>query len=61
MGKVTVTPDEWKFVFFDGSRIAAIGEKLLGEIGLDADVTVHVDESTPLGETWARLHELVVA
>ena len=49
MPTVTVTPDEWKFVFFDGSRIAAIGEKLLGEIGLDADVTVNVDESTPLG------------
>ena len=49
MPKVTVTPEEWAFVFYDGARIAAIGEKLLGEIGLDADVTVNVDESTPLG------------
>jgi len=49
MATVTVTPEEWKFVFFDGARIAAIGEQLLGEIGLDADVRVEVDESTPLG------------
>jgi hypothetical protein len=49
MASVTVTPEEWKFVFFDGARIAEIGEKLLVEIGLDADVRVEVDETTPLG------------
>jgi len=46
---VTVTPDEFKFVFFDGARIIAVTEKLLGEIGLDRDVTIEIDESTPLG------------
>lgn len=46
---VTVTPEEWKFVFFDSARIAAITEKLVGEIGLDVDVRIEVDESTPLG------------
>jgi hypothetical protein len=49
MASVTVTPEEWKFVFFDGARIAEIGEKLLAEIGLDADVRIEVDETTPLG------------
>jgi hypothetical protein len=49
MAKVTVTPEEWKFVFFDGGRIAAVAEKLLGEVGLDADVRIEVDETTPLG------------
>ena len=49
MASVTVTPDEWKFVFFDGATIAAITEKLLGEIGLDCDVRIEVDETTPLG------------
>jgi len=46
---VTVTPEEFKFVFFDGARIAAVTEKLIGEIGLDRDVAIEVDESTPLG------------
>jgi hypothetical protein len=60
VGTVTVNPDEWKFVFFDGSRIAAIGEKLLGEIGLDADVTINVDESTPLGRVKVASTDPVV-
>jgi len=51
MPTVTVTPEEWKFVFFDGGRIAAVAEKLLGEIGLDADVRIEVDETTPLGRS----------
>ena len=46
---VTVSPDEFKFVFFDGGRIAAVAEKLVGEIGLDRDIAIEVDESTPLG------------
>ena len=49
MATVTVTPEEWKFVFFDGARITAVAEKLLGEIGLDKDVQIDVDETTPLG------------
>jgi hypothetical protein len=53
MATVTVTPEEWKFVFFDGATITAITEKLMGEIGFDRDVRIEVDESTPLGR--ARL------
>jgi hypothetical protein len=49
MATVTVSPEEFKFVFFDGARISAVTEKLLGEIGLDRDVHIEVDESTPLG------------
>ncbi len=49
MASVTVTPDEWKFVFFDGATITAITEKLVGEVGLDRDVLIEVDETTPLG------------
>ena len=49
MASVTVSPEEFKFVFFDGARISAVTEKLLGEIGLDRDVHIEVDESTPLG------------
>jgi hypothetical protein len=46
---VTVDPEEFKFVFFDAGRITAVAEKLIGEIGLDRDVRIEVDESTPLG------------
>jgi hypothetical protein len=60
MPKVTVTPDEFKFVFFDGARIGAVTEKLLGEIGLDHDVTIEVDESTPLGRAQVTSVEPIV-
>jgi hypothetical protein len=49
MPSVSITPDEFKFVFFDGARITSVTEKLLAEIGLDRDVSIEVDESTPLG------------
>jgi hypothetical protein len=53
---VTVSPEEFKFVFFDASRIVAVAEKLLGEVGIDRDVAIEVDESTPLGR--ARVSSL---
>ena len=49
MAQVTVTPDEWQYVAFDSGRIAAVAEKLLGEIGLDVDLAIEVDETTPMG------------
>ncbi len=62
MPTVTVTPEEWKFVFFDGARITAVTEKLLGEIGLDADVRIEVDETTPLGRaSVTSLDPVVIA
>jgi hypothetical protein len=48
MARVTVTPEAWHFVAFDSARIAAIAERLLDEIGLDVDLRIEVDESTPL-------------
>jgi hypothetical protein len=60
MATVTVTPEEFKFVFFDGARIAAVVEKLLGEIGIDRDVTIEVDESTPLGRAKVTSVEPIV-
>jgi len=62
MPSVTVTPDEFKFVFFDAGQITAVTEKLLGEIGLDRDVTIEIDESTPLGRAKvASLDPIVIA
>jgi hypothetical protein len=51
MSTVTVTPEEWKFVFFDGGIIGSLVEKLLADIGLDADVRIEVDETTPLARS----------
>jgi hypothetical protein len=62
MAQVTVTPDEWHYVAFDSGRIAAVTEKLLGEIGIDADVAVEVDETTPMGRvSTVSLQPLVIA
>jgi hypothetical protein len=62
MAVVTVTPDEWQFVAFDSGRIAAVAEKLLGEIGLDVDLKVEVDETTPMGRvSTSSLQPLVIA
>ena len=60
MASVTVTPEEWKFVFFDGARITAVTEKLMGEIGLDTDVVIEVDETTPLGRAKVTSTDPVV-
>ncbi len=62
MATVTVTPDEWQFVAFDSGRIAAVAEKLLGEIGLDVDLKIEGDETTPMGRvSTSSLEPLVVA
>ena len=62
MPSVTVSPDEFKFVFFDGAAISAVAEKLLAEIGLDADVLIEVDETTPLGRSSiTSLDPIVIA
>ena len=60
MASVTVTPEEWKFVFYDGARIAEITEKLIAEIGLDRDVRIDVDETTPLGRAKVESVEPIV-
>lgn len=61
MAQVTVTPEEWHHVAFDSGRIAAVADKLLGEIGLDVDLAVEVDETTPTGRvSVASLDPLVV-
>lgn len=61
MADVTVTPTEWQFVAFDNDRIAAVAKKLLGEVGIDVDLTIEVDETTPMGRVaMASLDPLVL-
>ena len=62
MAVVTVIPDEWQYVAFESGRIAAVAAKLLGELGLDVDLTVEVDETTPMGRvSMTSLDPLVLA
>jgi hypothetical protein len=46
---VTVVPETFSLVDFDAGEIAGIVASLLADIGLDVDVTVEVDQTTPLG------------
>ena len=54
MANITVIPETFTFVTYDGARITEITEKLANELGFapDTAITVDIDESTPLG----RLH-----
>lgn len=49
----TVEPSTFQIVDFDAGRIAALTDELARKVGLDegVDITIEVDESTPLGHT----------
>ena len=59
---VEIRPDTFAMVFFDAAEIRAIVEKLVREIGLpgDANVTIEVDETTPLGRAVVVSAEPIV-
>jgi hypothetical protein len=45
---VSVTPDEFTFVFFDAQRIAEIAAEVMAVLGLGDDLAIEVDETTPV-------------
>jgi hypothetical protein len=45
---VTVTPEEFTFVLFEGDRISSTAGAIAAAIGLDADIHIEVDETSPL-------------
>ena len=52
----TVTPETYNFVFFDADVIRRIAEELVASIGMgDHNVTIEVDETTPLARTVVRI------
>jgi hypothetical protein len=53
VANVTVTPEEFTLVFFDGARISELAAQVADQVGLpaDAEVRVEVDENEPLGKT----------
>lgn len=53
---VTVSPESFNYVFFDAAVIRRIADELVGSIGMqDQNVTIEVDETTPLARTVVRM------
>ena len=57
--RVTVEPEEFRFVAFDGALIRSIGESLVTTLGIDRPVHVRVDETTPLGRIRAEIGDII--
>ena len=60
---VSVTPENFTLVSYDAAEIASIIDELMGAIGLpaDLDVSIEVDETTPLGRaSVASIDPLVI-
>ena len=49
---VTVTPDPFTMVLFDGADIARVVVDVAALVGIDRDIVIEVDERTPLGRTY---------
>jgi hypothetical protein len=50
LSRVTVQPDTFTLVEFDRDELATVIERLLDATGLDRNVVIEVDQTTPLGE-----------
>jgi hypothetical protein len=62
MATVTVTPAEFSLVMYDSGEIEAIARRLLDDLGLDVDLRIEVDETTPLGRVHiTSLDPVVIA
>ena len=62
MTEVTVVPDTYNFVEFDGEQIRAVATTLMEQIGVPVPLRIEVDETTPLGRAWtASLEPLVLS
>ena len=55
--QVTVHPEAFSLVLFESAEIRALAEQLATEIGLPADlqITIEIDETTPLGNAPRRV------
>jgi hypothetical protein len=57
---VTVSPETYNLVEFDGDQIRAVASKLMDQIGIPVDLRIEVDETTPLGRAWTSSLEPLV-
>jgi hypothetical protein len=48
---VTVTPERFTLLNYDAGRIVEIAEGILSELGLDDDLVVEIDETSPIART----------
>ena len=60
MTEVTVTPETYNLIEFDGDEIRAVASKLMDEIGVSVPLRIEVDETTPLGRAWTSSLEPLV-
>lgn len=59
---VSVAPTEFTMVMFDAPTIVRVAEQLLGELGIERDLHIEVDETTPVARVVVRsLDPLVVS
>jgi hypothetical protein len=49
MGTITVSPQEWQLVKFDSAEIETVASRLAGQLEIDRDIAIEVDEATPFG------------
>jgi hypothetical protein len=56
---VTVTPQTFNFVAYDAALIERVAEGLLASLGLDNDVHIEVDETTPLSRTRVEIGDTI--
>jgi hypothetical protein len=57
---VTVTPQTFNFVAYDAAMIQRVAEGLLASLGLaDRDLTIEVDETTPLARTRVEVGDAI--
>jgi hypothetical protein len=52
---ITVQPESFTFVAFDAAEIERVARGLVAAIGIDRDVQIVVDETTPLARTTAEI------
>ena len=56
---VTVIPQTFNFVAYDAALIERVAEELLATLGLDRDVHIEVDETTPLSRTRVEIGDTI--
>lgn len=57
---VTVSPSTFQFVAFDAGRIEQIARTLVEALGIEQDVTIEVDETTPLARLRVETGDSIV-
>ena len=58
---VTVSPEQFTMVIFDAATIQHVAERLVEQLGLDRDLRIDVDETTPIARVAiASLSPLVL-